>query len=128
MGKVKGLAHIGIKVKDIAASRKFYTEMLGFTLDHAFDNGGTGLAFLHSDTCILELIQSAEYKEPFGVPTVDHICLEVEKIDEVVADLKAKGVEIPGEVNYMPSFLGGVKNIFFKGPDGERIEFFDYLK
>ena len=27
----------------------------------------------------------------------------------------------------MPNLLDGVKNIFFCGPDGERIEFFDYV-
>ena len=46
-GKITGLAHIGIKVRDMDASLKFYTETLGFQLTHKQQNGATILAFLN---------------------------------------------------------------------------------
>ena len=125
-GKITGLAHIGIKVKDIDASIKFYTEVLGFELTHKQQNGSSVLAFLNIGTCLIELIQSAVY-EPRTSGQVDHIAVEVKGIEALVADLKAKGVQfLSDEISLCPGLLDGVKNIFFVGPDGERFEFFEY--
>ncbi|MBQ8952854.1 MAG: VOC family protein [Clostridia bacterium] len=125
-GKITGLAHIGVKVKDIDASIKFYTEVLGFELTHKQKSGTSILAFLNIGTCLLELIQSAVYEE--RTPgQVDHIAVEVKGIEALVEDLRAKGVHfLADEINVAPGLLDGVKNIFFTGPDGERFEFFEY--
>lgn len=126
MGKVTGLAHIGVKVKDIEASKKYYTELLGFQIDGENDLGRVKLAFLSNGNCLIELISADAVPEKPG--QIDHICMEVEKIDELVAFLKGKGIVFDGEVSYSAAIRGGIKNIFFKGPDGERIEFFDYMR
>ncbi len=125
-GRITGLAHIGIKVKDIDASIKFYTELLGFELTHKQQMGTSTLAFLNAGTCLLELIQSAVYEE--RTPgQVDHVAVEVKGIDELVSRLRAQGVQfLSDSVNHAPTLLDGVNNIFFLGPDGERIEFFEY--
>ena len=125
-GKITGLAHIGIKVKDMDASLRFYTEVLGFELTHKQQSGTSILAFLNIGTCLLELIQSAVYEE--RTPgQVDHIAVEVKGIEALVDDLRAKGVHfLADEINVAPGLLDGVKNIFFTGPDGERFEFFEY--
>ena len=124
--EVKGLAHIGVFVKDVEASVKFYRDILGFTVTDKADVGSK-LVFANAGTCLLELIQPKEYK-PRVPGQVDHIAIEVKGIEEMRAYLEEKGVKVPAEVGVMPNLLGGVKNIFFEGPDGERIEFFDYLK
>lgn len=127
-GKLKGLAHIGIQVADIAASKAFYVDTLGFTLTHeeAMDNG-VKLAFLNIGTCLLELVEVPNHApRPAGV--IDHIAIEVEDIETVVCKLIEKQVTfLTNEINESP-ILGGIKNIFFTGPDGERLEFFEYLK
>ena len=46
----------------------------------------------------------------------------------VIECLKEQGVEFESDVNYSSVIHGGVKNIFFRGPDGERIEFFEYQR
>jgi catechol 2,3-dioxygenase-like lactoylglutathione lyase family enzyme len=51
---IKGLAHIGIFVKDIDKSIDFY-KRLGFTLDKE-ENIGVRLAFLSAGTCLIELV------------------------------------------------------------------------
>ena len=125
-GKITGLAHIGIKVRDMAASLKFYTEVLGFEKTGEQMFGTSHLAFLNIGTCILELIQGAQYEERTA-GQVDHIAVEVKGIETLVEKLKAQGVQfLSDEVNVAPSLLDGVKNIFFVGPDGERFEFFEY--
>lgn len=128
MGKVTGLAHIGVVVKDVEVSKKFYMENLGFKLDDENDLGRVKLAFISNGNCLIELICHATPHEISGVPVVDHICMEVEGIDELVDDLKAKGIEFEGPVSYSAAIRGGVKNVFFRGPDSERIEFFQYMR
>ena len=125
-GKITGLAHIGIKVKDMAASLKFYTEVLGFEKTGEQVFGTSHLAFLNIGTCILELIQAAQYEERTA-GQVDHIAVEVKGIEALVEKLRAQGVQfLSDEVHVAPGLLDGVKNIFFVGPDGERFEFFEY--
>lgn len=124
--KITGLAHIGIKVQDMAASLKFYTEVLGFEKTGEQMFGTSHLAFLNIGTCLIELIQGAQYEERTA-GQVDHIALEVKGIEELVARLKAQGVHfLSEEAVTAPTLLDGVKNIFFVGPDGERFEFFEY--
>ena len=125
-GKITGLAHIGIKVRDMAASLKFYTEVLGFEKTGEQIFGTSHLAFLNIGTCLLELIQGAQYEERTA-GQVDHIAVEVKGIEALVEMLKSKGVQfLSDEVSVAPGLLDGVKNIFFVGPDGERFEFFEY--
>ena len=125
-GKITGLAHIGIKVRDMAASLKFYTEVLGFEKTGEQIFGTSHLAFLNIGTCLLELIQGAQYEER-AAGQVDHIAVEVKGIEALVETLKSKGVQfLSDEVSVAPGLLDGVKNIFFVGPDGERFEFFEY--
>ena len=56
-----GLAHIGIFVKDMETSKKFYSEILDFSIDHEYSlNEGAELvklAFISSGTCLIELVQ-----------------------------------------------------------------------
>lgn len=125
-GIIKGLAHIGIFVKDMDASVKFYRDMLGFTVTDEYQMGSR-LVFCSIGTCLLELIQPKEYT-PRVPGQVDHIAVEVENIEDLCDELRAKGVSIPGKIDFNADLLGGVKNVFFEGPDGERIEFFEYTK
>lgn len=128
MGKVTGLAHIGVIVKDLETSKKFYMDNLGFKLDDENDLGRVKLAFISNGTCLIELICYPEPKEISGAGVVDHICMEVEGIDEIVDELKARGINFEGPVGMSTQIRGGIKNVFFSGPDGERIEFFEYQR
>ena len=122
MSKMTGLAHIGIFVKSFEKSNPFYIDLLGFELFDKWHN----LEFLRIGSCILELIEQPDLPAREAGP-VDHIAIEVEGIDELYEKLKANNVPTLGEVGVMSELLGGVKNLFFIGPDGERLEFFEYI-
>ena len=125
-GKIVGLAHIGVRVSDMDASIRFYTEVLGFELTHRQMLGTTELAFLNIGTCLIELIHPANF-EPRQAGQVDHIAMEVKDIEMLVCRLIEKRVPfLSNNINDAPALLDGVKNIFFTGPDGERFEFFEY--
>jgi len=119
---ITGLAHIGIFVKDINKSIDFY-ERLGFVLDQKDSAGDIQLAILSAGTCIIELVEKDEERVA-GV--VDHIAVTVDSVDEAVSNAKANGIDIDASLIENVSVFGGIKNVFFNGPDGERLEFFEY--
>ena len=123
-GKITGLAHIGIFVKDIDKSIDYY-KRLGFTLDKE-EQPGIRIAFLSAGTCLIELVEQKDLPQrTAGV--VDHVAVVVDDIEAAIANANAQGIPIDAsQINEVP-ILGGVKNVFFDGPDGERLEFFEYL-
>ena len=122
---IKGLAHIGVFVKDIAASIDFYMR-LGFSLDDEADVG-IKLAFLSAGTCLIELIEQKD-GEPRSAGAVDHVAMEVDDIAKAIECAVANGIQIDASAVKPGNILGGIKNVFFAGPDGEKLEFFEYLK
>ena len=122
-GKITGLAHIGIFVKDIERSTDFY-KRLGFTLDRE-EKPGIRLAFLSAGNCLIELIEQKDLP-PRSAGVVDHVAVTVDNIEAAIENAKARGIEIDASKISSVSILGGVKNVFFDGPDGERLEFFEY--
>ena len=124
--RLTGLAHIGIKTDDVQKSIAFYKE-LGFTLDN-YEDIGAKLGFMSLGNCLIELIEPADKETLKGLKEgiVAHVAIECENIEGVAEKLKAKGyVDQEASINTM-GILGGVKNLFFKGPSGEELELFDY--
>ena len=122
---ITGLAHIGVFVKDIELSKVFY-QNLGFTVDREESVGETKLAFLSAGSCLIELVQKDLPLREAG--PVDHIAFVVNDVDTAIKNAQAKGIEIDESTVCQLSILGGVKNVFFTGPDGERLEFFEYVR
>lgn len=126
--KLLGLAHIGVYVADAEKSKDFYLNTLRFDLkaENELPNG-VKLIFCDAGTCQIELIcPPVSMRRPEGV--VSHIAIECKNIEAWVEELRAKGVKFESEqVNVMDGLLGGAKNIFLNGPDGERIELWEYL-
>ena len=128
MEKLIGLAHIGILVTDAEASKDFYLNTLHFDLkaENVLPNG-TKLIFCDAGSCQIELVcPPVPAQKPEGV--VSHIAIECKNIEAWVEELKQKGVKFESEhIGVMENLLGGAKNIFLNGPDGERIELWEYL-
>ncbi len=131
-GGAMGLAHIGVMVSDIQKSLEFYKGILEFDnyYNAEVSDGGTvtKLAFLRSGACVIELVQlPAAQARKDGV--IDHIALSVKGIDAIVLRLAAAGVEFETkEPAHLPMlFDNGAKSVFFRGPDGERLELFEEL-
>jgi len=124
-GKITGLAHIGIFVDDMDKSIDFY-KRLGFTLDK-IEEIHIRLAFLSAGNCLIELVEQKDQPaRTAGV--VDHVAMVVDNIKAAIENAKANGIDIDAtQINEVP-ILGGVKNVFFEGPDGERLEFFEYCQ
>ncbi len=124
---VKGLAHIGIMTSDAKACAQFYIDNLDFRHFYSYTLGDLVLEFVECGGCVVEFVQSGAV-DVAGV--VNHVAIEVQGIEKLVEKLKAKGIVFETEdITKMPDFFpNGVKNIFFAGPAGERIELFDYSR
>ena len=121
----KGLCHVGVMTDDAEKSVKFYCENLGFRPYYAGKLGPMPLTFVEGNGLVVEFV-SAGKAAPGGA--VDHFAIEVLNIEEAVASLKAKGIEV-GPIMSSPDFFPtGMKNVFFTGPNGEKLEFVEFSK
>jgi lactoylglutathione lyase len=129
---IMGLSHIGIKTTDSEKSVDFYKNLLGFQHYYSFKSeSGFRLDFLRLGGCIVELIynQNLTQDDMNTEGTVAHLALEVLNIDGLVESLKKAGVDTWQSENTGGSaeiFPTGIRNIFFKGPSGELIEFMEH--
>jgi len=124
MKGISSLGHIGIKVKNLEKSIAFYTETMGFPEMFRLhrDDGRVWLVYLRiTDDQYLEIFPEAiqdRAPEPEN-NGINHFCLTVEKIEEIVRQLEAKGVAL-----YWPLKTGADNNrqAWVQDPDGNRIE------
>jgi catechol 2,3-dioxygenase-like lactoylglutathione lyase family enzyme len=93
------IEHIGVIVDDLAAARHFLSEVLGLELDReAVIPGRLEAAFFRCGSVAVELIEVREPEERQrrlrGAPAhIEHIAIQVESLDDTIADLRGKGVE-----------------------------------
>ena len=123
-GNIIGLSHIGIFVKNIDVSIDFY-KRLGFSLDNE-ESPHVRLAFMSAGTCLIELIEQKDNQRSAGV--VDHVAMEVDDVEAAVARANANGINIDASKIASVPIMGGIRHVFFAGPDDERLEFFENSK
>lgn len=127
MRGITGIGHVAIKVKDIDRSLAFYTGILEFPemLRLKRDDGGLWLIYLRiTEDQYLELFPNAEGDRAPGLNAngLNHFCLTVADLDDVVARVVEKGVTL-----YRPVKTGadGNRQAWLEDPDGNRIEFME---
>lgn len=122
---VSGFSHAAIRVVDLARSRRFYTELLGFPLVFEADDVvlvKVGTALLGIRGGASETPQDDRF-DPFRVG-LDHLALAVESEDqlhEMHRALEAGGVRNDG-VRDEPGL--NAKSVVFYDPDGIALELY----
>jgi len=118
-----GLDHVVLHVRDQAASRRFYTEVLGCTLEHL--NAKSSLVQLRFGLHLLDLLPLGP-NAPAPAPErgMDHLCLSIrcDDLETVAARLRARGVTVEGEVVKRRGAFGNGPSLYVRDPDGYRIE------
>ena len=119
-----GLGHVAIRVKDIDRSLDFYKGKLGFEemLRLHRDNGDLWLVYLRvTDDQYLEVFPYAVGDEapPREAIGLNHVCITVDDIDAVVAQLEDAGITL-----LQPLLTGadGNRQAWIADPDGNRFE------
>ncbi|MEW6615903.1 MAG: methylmalonyl-CoA epimerase [Thermodesulfobacteriota bacterium] len=103
--KIKKIDHIGIAVKSCTPALKFYEDILGMKSagSETVEEQKATTVFLPIGDSELELLEStspegaiAKFIEKRG-EGIQHICLQVENIEEALRELKEKGVKLIDE-------------------------------
>ena len=141
---MKALHHVGITVKDLDASIRFYHDVLGLQFSNEpspwFEGEALGeavgvpggalrqVSLLLGDTT-LELL---EYKSPPSDTTgpltsnslgASHVAFLVDDIAAQKAELEAKGIAFYSEINLVDEgVLAGWRWVYFSDPDGYPLE------
>jgi catechol 2,3-dioxygenase-like lactoylglutathione lyase family enzyme len=114
-----GLDHVVLRVADQEASRRFYIDTLGCTLEHI--NERISLVHLRFGDQLIDLLPGGRGPDGIGV---DHVCLSIRCADLIaVRDaLVAKNVTVEGEVVDRRGAFGTGPSLYLRDPDGYRIE------
>jgi len=116
-----GLDHVVLRVRDQDASRRFYCEVLGCTLDHM--NERISLMQLRFGAQLIDLLPATVDAAPGG-GGLDHVCLSIRCADlgAVRDDLLRRGVAVEGDVVERRGAYGTGPSLYLRDPDGYLIE------
>jgi methylmalonyl-CoA/ethylmalonyl-CoA epimerase len=104
--KIKRIEHVGVVVRDVDASRRLWEDCFGIKLSGVEQIAGrpNKLALYPVGESMVELLAGITPDSKFtrmcdeGKAGINHICFEVENIDEALAELKAKGIPLLDQV------------------------------
>ncbi len=127
MIRLVAIDHVVFRISDIDASLRFYTEMLGATLEKVQKE--IGLYQLRAGTSLIDLVpvdgrlgrMGGAGPGPEG-RNVDHVCFRVMPWDEaaILAHLAGHGIEAKVEQRYGAE--GDGPSIYLSDPDGNGLE------
>ena len=121
--------HIALYVFDLEKSRNFYEKVVQLTWIKNPFNDGLHEWFSIGDAAQLHLIKGA--KEVTEHIKNSHVCFSVASVDDFIINLKKNGIGYtnwPGEADAVTVRPDGIKQIYFKDPDGYWIEVNDDYK
>ncbi len=132
MIRVKSIHHIGIAVKDLQESLHFWRDVIGLplTMTERVLSHQVEVAFLTSGESNIELLTPLEGNFPMRNfitlkgGGLDHLCLEVDNLEETIHELKQNGIDLIDET---PKVLPGRKIAFVhpSSADGVLLEFYE---
>ncbi len=123
MKGIAAIGHVAIRVKDIERSLDFYVGKLGFAELFRLDRDGKlWIVYLRvTNNQFIELFPEAigDRSPPAEAIGLNHLCLECDDIDVVLAQIAAQNIPL-----YRPKKMGPDHNLqaWIEDPDGNRIE------
>ena len=126
--QIKAIHHIAILTDDYEKSKTFYTEVLGFKIlseTYRAERKSYKLDLSINGVYQIELFSFPEYKERASFPEqkgLRHLAFAVDNIEESVAELIEKGVNVQG---IRTDELTNKKFCFFYDPNGQPLELYE---
>ncbi len=126
MIRLTGIGHVLLRVLDLEASKKFYAEVLGFSvLEEDPEHGGVFMA-LEGQSHAIDLFAvkdpEAAGRQTPGVRGLGHVAFRVESeeaLRDAYATLGRHGVEVTRSIDHVSQ-----KSIYFQDPDGNTLEIY----
>jgi len=126
--KIKRIEHVGVVVQDVEKSRKLWEDVFGIPCGGLEENERRKLALYYVGDSMVELVagKGPDSKQAkliaAGRGGINHLCFEVENIDEALAELKAKGMPLLDEVPRIGHAGARIAYLDPKGTEGCLIE------
>lgn len=126
--EVIGLDHVVLRVRDVAASLRFYVDLLGGSVEREI--AALGLLQIRLGAHLVDLVPVDSPLGRHGGPApgeqgrnLDHFALQLRRFDEgaLRARLEAHGVT-PGDVGSRYGAQGQGPSMYVKDPDGNVVE------
>jgi len=136
VAKITKINHIAMLVNELESPLNFWRDALGLELTEVKEVPGeqARIAFLPTGDSEIELVQPttddsglARYLEKRG-PGMHHICLEVDDIDGMLAQLKEKGIQLINEEAKVGSDGRRYAFIHPKSASGVMVELYELAK
>jgi glyoxylase I family protein len=120
--EVLELDHVVLRVRDQAASQRFYMTVLGLRLDHV--NERAQLVQLRAGRHLIDLLPLAPGETAGASARMDHVCLSVrcDDLGQAAAWLRRQGVTVEGDIVTRRGAFGDGSSLYIRDPDGYRIE------
>jgi catechol 2,3-dioxygenase-like lactoylglutathione lyase family enzyme len=122
---IRGIGHLAFNVEDMEKALNFYCGVLGF--EKAFEmpdaQGNPWIVYVKiKDGQFVELFYGGKPKveSPRNAVGYNHLCLEVDDINEIAEHIKSKGITLDVEPKQGKDFN---YQCWVRDPDGNRIEF-----
>lgn len=125
---IKGIHHIAILASDYEVSKKFYTEILGFTIileTYRRERNSYKLDLSVNGKYQIELFSFPDYRERASFPEAKglrHLAFAVDDIEIAVDELLSHAVEVQ-EIRI--DEITGKKFVFFYDPNGQPLELYE---
>jgi lactoylglutathione lyase len=124
MKEILGIAHVAIKVSDIARTLAFYERVFGFREMMRLNNADGSLFLLYlriTDTQYLEVFPNAatDRASDNDANGLNHFCLHVSDPDAVKAKIDELGIPLLWPYGRA---IDGNRQFWIEDPDGNRIE------
>jgi glyoxylase I family protein len=120
---IRQVAHVCIFARDLKATEDFWSGVLGMPIAFRFTRKGEpyGFYLTAGGKTNIEVFQKTESSFS-DANQINHICLEVNSLDEAVAAIRAKGVSITDK----KFGVDDTWQAWTADPNGVKIELFEY--
>lgn len=119
----RGLDHVVLRVRDIERSRRFYTDVLGLSLERVIED-----AQIYQMRCGQQMIDLCALPDGTDLAAserrgVDHVCILVDaEVDEMVRYLKEQDIPIAMGPVELYGGTGFGTSIYILDPDEHKLE------
>jgi catechol 2,3-dioxygenase-like lactoylglutathione lyase family enzyme len=114
---IEGMNHFTVLAKDLAATRRFYVDVLGLQEGYRPDLGFPGVWLYAGEQAVLHVIAGRPLPaDPKGV--LDHMAFTATGLPEVVARLREAGINY----DLRRQNQSGTWQLFCYDPSGARVE------
>ena len=118
---IKKIEHIGVAVKSVDESIHVFRDILGIPMEKVYESDAikTKIAFFPVGGSTIELVEPLDPESPVAKfiekkgAGFQHVAFRVENIEEALAELKAKGVQL---IDQVPRKGAGGAKIAFLHP------------